>query len=156
MEVSIRPLKIEDAYTSVKWRNDPEVFKYTGNVYDHEITLANELAWIKKVTQAKDEYRCAILVDNKYVGNIYLTNIHDGVATYHIFLGEKNIWGKGIAKQASLLILKYAFESLHLSLVELHVRIKNERAIELYKRVGFTEISRSEEWVHMIISKDSF
>lgn len=155
MEVSIRPLKIEDAYTSVKWRNDPDVFKYTGNIYDHEITLESELSWIKKVMQTKDEYRCAILADSKYVGNIYLTNIHDGVATYHIFLGEKNVWGKGIAKQASLLILKYAFESLHLDVVELHVRIKNERAIELYKCVGFTEISRSEEWVHMIISKDS-
>lgn len=156
MEVSIRPLKIEDAYTSVKWRNDPDVFKYTGNIYDHEITLESELSWIKKVIQAKDEYRCAILADSKYVGNIYLTNIHDGVATYHIFLGEKDVWGKGIAKQASLLILKYAFESLHLDVVELRVRIKNERAIELYKRVGFTEISRSEEWAHMIISRDSF
>lgn len=26
MEVSIRPLMMEDAYTSVKWRNDSEVF----------------------------------------------------------------------------------------------------------------------------------
>lgn len=25
MEVSIRPLMMEDAYTSVKWRNDSEV-----------------------------------------------------------------------------------------------------------------------------------
>ena len=33
MKVTIRPLVESDAYTSVKWRNDPEVFKYTGNTY---------------------------------------------------------------------------------------------------------------------------
>ena len=30
MYVTIRPLQVEDAYTSVKWRNDTDVFKYTG------------------------------------------------------------------------------------------------------------------------------
>lgn len=154
MEVSIRPLKIEDAYISVKWRNDPIVFKYTGNIYDHKITLESELSWIKKVTKAKDEYRCAILVDGKYVGNIYLTNIHSGVGTYHIFLGEKDYWGKGVAKRASILLLQYAFDFLNLNLVELHVRIINERAIKLYKHLGFHEISRNEEWIYMVITKD--
>ena len=156
MEVSIRPLEIEDAYTSVKWRNDPEVFKYTGNTYNHEITVQDELAWIKKVTQSKDEYRCAILANGQYVGNIYLTNIHNGSAVYHIFLGEKSIWGKGVAKQASLLMLEYAFNSLRLESVELKVRIKNRRAIYLYKSIGFYEISCNEEWMHMIINDNSF
>lgn len=153
MEVSIRPLKIEDAYTSVKWRNDPEVFKYTGNTYNHEITIQDELLWIKKVIQAKDEYRCAILLGNQYVGNIYLTNICNASAIYHIFLGEKNVWGKGVARQASQLILMYAFNSLDLNSVELHVKMKNERARELYKRIGFQETFRDEEWVHMVITK---
>lgn len=111
MEVSIRPLMMEDAYTSVKWRNDSEVFKYTGNTYNHEITIQDELSWIKNVIQAENEYRCAIIVDNQYVGNIYLTNIGNGSAVYHIFLGEKSIWGKGVARRASQLILKYAFDS---------------------------------------------
>ena len=71
MEVSIRPLMMEDAYTSVKWRNDSEVFKYTGNTYNHEITIQDELSRIKHVIQAENEYRCAIIVDNQYVGNIY-------------------------------------------------------------------------------------
>lgn len=156
MEVVIRPLEIEDAYTSVKWRNDPEVFKYTGNTYDHEITLQDELSWIKRVTQAADEYRCAILADRQYVGNIYLTGIHEGTAVYHIFLGEKSVWGKGVAKQASRLILKHAFDVLGLDSVKLHVRLKNERAVKLYTKLGFREVSRDEEWMHMVISKGNF
>lgn len=154
MEVSIRPLMMEDAYTSVKWRNDSEVFKYTGNTYNHGITIQDELSWIKNVIQAENEYRCAIIVDNQYVGNIYLTNIGNGSAVYHIFLGEKSIWGKGVARRASQLILKYAFDSLNLNKVELNVKMKNERAIELYKRIGFQEYSHDEKWIHMIIVKE--
>ncbi len=30
MQVAIRPLQESDAYTSYKWRNDDEVFKFTG------------------------------------------------------------------------------------------------------------------------------
>lgn len=151
MEVTIRPLVVHDAYTSVKWRNDPEVFKYTGNVYNHQIRIEDELKWIEKVIAAKDEYRCAIIADGKYVGNIYLTNINQGSATYHIFIGEKDYWGKGIAKQASVLILKYAFSILHLKSVLLHVRINNVRAANLYNKLGFKEISRDGEWIHMKI-----
>ena len=104
MNVTIRPLVEEDAYTSVKWRNDPEVFKFTGNTYKTKITIDNELEWIRKVIANTNDYRCAILVDEVYVGNIYLTDIQEGKAHYHIFIGNKNYWGKGVAKKASLLI----------------------------------------------------
>lgn len=43
MDVSLRKLERNDSYISYKWRNDPEVFKYTGTVIDHEITLETEL-----------------------------------------------------------------------------------------------------------------
>lgn len=64
MKVTIRPLVESDAYTSVKWRNDPEVFKYTGNTYKNEIKIENELEWIRKVTASPTDYRCAILADD--------------------------------------------------------------------------------------------
>jgi len=135
MKVEIRTLQEKDAYTSYKWRNDSEVFKYTGNTYDHEILLDTELAWIKRVIQNKDEYRCAIEADGKYVGNIYLTGIGDGSAEYQIFIGEKDYWGKGVAKQASFLIIRYAFEILKLNEVTLKVKASNVNARNLYDRL---------------------
>lgn len=149
MEIKIRPLILEDAYTSVKWRNDDEVFRYTGNRYAHEITLQSELEWIKKVICNPNEYRCAIIVDNIYVGNIYLTDITTMDATYHIFIGEKSYWGKGVAKKASLLILNYALEHLHLSYVNLKVRVENKTAIGLYKSLGFESINSDSEFITM-------
>ena len=151
MKVTIRPLIEEDAYTSVKWRNDPEVFKYTGNTYKHEIKIENELEWIRKVMANPHDYRCAILADGLYVGNIYLTDIHDGTAHYHIFIGDKNYWGKGIAKQASLLILDYGFRVLKLKEIQLRVRKENVSAYNLYLKLGFKEVKQEGEWTSMII-----
>lgn len=99
MNVTIRPLVEEDAYTSVNWRNDSEVFKFTGNTYKTKITIDNELEWIRKVIANTNDYRCAILVDDVYVGNIYLTDIQDGKAHYHVFIGNKTIGERALRKR---------------------------------------------------------
>ena len=152
MKVTIRPLLEQDAYISVKWRNDPEVFKYTGNTYKNEITLETELNWIRKVITNKNEYRCAILADDIYVGNIYLTDITSEFAQYHIFIGNKDYWGKGVAKKASELILNHAFNKLNLSFVFLRVKKQNVAAVHLYKKLGFVEKKEDGDWIDMIAS----
>ena len=144
MEVTIRPLRIEDAYTSYKWRNDPEVFKYTGTTYSDIITLETELNWIKKVIAKTDDFRCAILADNVYVGNIYLTNIKNGEGEFHIFIGNKEYWGKGIAGKATKLIIQYGFERLKLTSIFLYVKKENTIAIKLYNSLGFIVEEKSD------------
>ncbi len=157
MEIKIRPLRIEDAYTSVRWRNDKDVFKYTGNTYDHEITLESELEWIKRVIAKKDDYRCAILADEVYVGNIYLTDItEDGTAKYHIFIGNKDYWGKGVARKASELILNYAFGVLGLESVNLKVHKENIAALSLYRKLGFQEKNSDSKFLCMELPNKSF
>ena len=153
MQVKIRPLQEQDAYTSVKWRNDPEVFKYTGNTYDHEITIDSELAWIRQVMANHNDYRCAILADGVYVGNIYLTDINAETAEYHIFIGNKNYWGKGVAKQASCLLLDHAFITLNLKYIHLRVRKENDAAVKLYKRLGFCVEKEDDNWLFMSITR---
>lgn len=154
--VTIRPLVVEDAKTSYKWRNDRDVFRYTGNTYNSEISYDTELEWIKKVILNKNEYRCAIVVDDLYVGNIYLTNIDEDSAEYQIFIGDKNYWGKGVAKQASLQILAYAFEILKITSVYLNVNDKNEKAIHLYESIGFIIEKESDGWIRMVITPNTF
>lgn len=152
MNVNIRPLQEQDAYTSVKWRNDPEVFKYTGNTYKNEITLDTELNWIRKVITNENEYRCAILADNVYVGNIYLTDITEVSAHYHIFIGNKDYWGKGVAKEASKLILQHAFQILKLKNVFLRVKKQNAAAYHLYCKLGFVAENDDGEWIEMKVN----
>ncbi len=155
MKIKIRPLRIEDAYTSVRWRNDSEVFKYTGNTYDHEITIKSKLGWIKRVLAKKDDYRCAILADGVYVGNIYLTDISQGAAQYHIFIGNKEYWGKGVARKASELILNYAFTVIGLDTVQLKVHKENKAALSLYHKLGFQGKTSDSKFISMELSNMS-
>lgn len=157
MQIEIRPLQESDAYTSVIWRNDKDVFKYTSNVYDCIITIESELNWIKGAIANNEigkDYRCAILADGLYVGNIYLTDIDEETAHYHIFIGEKKYWGKGVARAASKLILEYAFDELKLKEVLLRVNKLNTAAYSLYQNLGFVETEEIDGWISMKKIKD--
>jgi len=139
--VLIRPLREEDAQISCSWRNDPEVWIYTGNRPNRFITPEIEVEWIKNVLAEKYSYRFAILADNKYVGNIQITNVVSEEGEYHIFIGEKDYWGKGIATLATWQLLRYAKERLNLKRVYLVVNPQNTPAIRVYEKCGFVRVS---------------
>lgn len=139
MEIKIRPLEEKDAYTSVKWRNIPDLWIHTTFKATREITIEDELTWIKKVTSDPSDARFAITADGVYVGNIYLTGIQDGVGEYHIFIGEKEYWGKGIARQASVQLIEYA-KQRGLKGIYLEVKEDNAGAYHLYETLGFKKI----------------
>lgn len=149
----IRPLTVEDAMISYKWRNDPEVWKFTGNKPDHLISYEDELHWIIETLSRNNEKRFAIIADDYYVGNVQLTDIKRDQATYHIFIGDKLFWGKGVAYEATKLIISYAFETLKLKAVTLKVIKEHERAINLYIKVGFRKIYLDGDFLTMTISR---
>lgn len=139
-KVLIRPLTIEDAETSFRWRNNPEIWEYTGNKPSREITPEIEKDWLQNSLCDKTAARFAIMVDDTYVGNIQLTDINNETAQYHIFIGEKDYWGKGIAKLATSQILRYANNCLRLNKVFLKVNPLNISAIKLYCNCGFVKL----------------
>jgi len=140
-DIYIRPLKIEDAEISYKWRNNPAVWELTGSKPDKYISLDMELAWMKGVLSRKSERRFAICIANnhKYVGNVQLTNIQGRSAEFHIFIGLPEYWGRGIGSAATRQLLKYAFSILTLDAVYLWVNKKNDRAIQIYEKNGFVK-----------------
>jgi RimJ/RimL family protein N-acetyltransferase/glycosyltransferase involved in cell wall biosynthesis len=142
-KVLIRPLTIEDASTSYHWRNDGEVWKYTGNRPNIHITEEVEKNWIVDKLSETNSKRFAIEVDNIYVGNIQLTSITKSDAEFHIFIGNKDYWGKGVAYSAIQQILRYAEYILKLDKVYLKVNPEHEKAIKLYERCGFIKIDNN-------------
>ena len=150
MNISIRTLREKDAEISVKWRNIPDIWTHTTFKADREITLQDERNWIQKVINEETSARFAIMVDDVYVGNIYITNIDNEGGEYHIFIGDKNYWGKGVASAASRLILDYAKEVLQLKYIDLHVKKDNQAAFHIYEKLGFKPTGKSrDEFVSM-------
>jgi len=148
MQVEIRPLEEKDALISYKWRNNPLIWKYTGNRPDKTITPEIELDWIRKVLKNENEKRFAIIADSTYVGNVYLTNVENHTASFHIFIGEPDYWGKGVATIVLDKIISYS-NKIHLSKLILKVHQDNIPAQKLYKKAGFVETSRADDRISM-------
>ena len=72
------------------------------------------------------------------VGLIGLLNIDrkNLKAEYYIVIGEKDYRGLGIAKRASLKLLKYAFEELKLNKIYLYTEVDNVSAQKMFEKVG--------------------
>lgn len=147
MNVTIRPLQESDAYTSWRWRNDPEVFRNRGNRYGSYVTLQNELDWIHTVLSRQNEYRFAIIADGCYIGNTYLTDVEAGEGTIGIFIGNKNCWNKQVGFKAYMLLLDYAFTNLQLQSVRSTVRNENHASNRLHKKTGFKPIGQDDEFI---------
>ncbi|WP_179123794.1 GNAT family N-acetyltransferase [Paraliobacillus ryukyuensis] len=52
---------------------------------------------------------------------------------------QKQYWGKGIAKSMLTQLIEWAKDNQQIRKINLEVRADNDRAIQLYKRVGFRE-----------------
>lgn len=154
-KIYIRPLQHDDAKVSYNWRNDRRIWEHTGSRPNQKITLSMELDWIKGILTKTSEKRFAICISStdEYVGNVQLTDIKNGQAEFHIFIGEPAYWGKGLGEKATTMILELAFDKLNLKRIYLFVSKDNIGAIKLYKKTGFDIEAEYDSQYRMAIEK---
>ena len=74
------------------------------------------------------------------VGQVSLYNIawaEERAEFGRLMIGDPQARGKGLAKQATQLLLDMAFDQLHLNEVYLEVLEGNQSAIAIYRQCGF-------------------
>jgi RimJ/RimL family protein N-acetyltransferase len=131
-----------------RWYSDPDVARLTryqdGPMRQDEI----ERFFTARVV-GPDSLALAVHIrdSNRLIGTCAFSQLDgdNGSALYHITIGEKDAWGRGYGTDATQLMLRHAFESLHLHRVALSVFEFNERAIRAYLRCGFVVEGRSRE-----------
>jgi len=148
-EIYLRALKIEDARISYRWRNDPEIWKNTGSAPDRFVTEEMETEWLRKtlVDNSIRRYAICLRADDRYIGNVYLSDMANGSAEEQIFIGDSAFWGHGIGTAARAALCKIASTELGLTRIESRIRTRNIASIKSVLKLGFTEMSRDEEWV---------
>lgn len=139
MKVTIRQFERTDIPKKVAWINNPENNQFLH--YDIPICVENTEKWYDSHKGEETRYDAVIEVDGFPVGTIGLLSIDhkNSKAEYYIAMGETAYKGKGVAKEASRLILMYAFEELGLNRVYLFTESENIAAQKLFERVGFVK-----------------
>jgi [ribosomal protein S5]-alanine N-acetyltransferase len=138
-KVYLRPLGLEDAAALTTWLNDPEVTRHL--LIYRPLTRMAEEAFLRKISESETDVGLGIVVreTEQFLGGLGLHqfDFRNRHAQFGIFLGEKSAWGKGYGTEATRLMVRYAFATLNLNRVWLHVYEYNERALRVYEKVGF-------------------
>jgi len=150
-EIYLRPLQLDDAKISYKWRNNPEIWKNTGSAPDREITEEMEMAWMRKVLADSSTKRFAICLkaNDRYIGNAYLSDIVNGTAEEQIFIGETELWGNGIGTRARAILYDVASAQFGIRRIVTNIRIRNIASLKSVSKLGFVEVAHDEEWVKL-------
>jgi RimJ/RimL family protein N-acetyltransferase len=158
--VQLRRVEPDDYPSIQAWQNDPEVFYWM----DYERAFSLDDIRRSEERACDEGHPFAIVAEGRAVGRIGLNNFRsrDGMASLYIFVGDRDVRGKGYGIDALMTLIAYGFDVLNLRKIELWTLAHNERAIHMYKSAGFVEDARIPErsykedrWAdHLVMSID--
>jgi len=96
--------------------------------------------WLKK---SKDQHNVVFVICSKKTDELLgITSLEridwiGRMATFYIAIASEKDWSKGFGSEVTRLMTDYAFNTLNLKRIQLHVSVDNERAVKVYKSAGF-------------------
>lgn len=141
MGYKLREIERLDLICINKWRNDPVVIDLLRSPFRYINSDVDEDWYSDYINGRKNNIRLVIVdeANDAVVGAVYLTDI-DWVARsaeFSVWVGDRSAQGNGAGKYATLSMLKHGFDDVGLNRVYLQVLVDNERALKLYRSVGF-------------------
>lgn len=136
-------------YLSKEWLSDGELnhLIHAGKLPSDE----ERLEWFDSLPNRADYLIWGIDYNGQPIGVSGLKRIANKQAEYWGYIGEKTFWGKGLGKKMMKEVINKAIE-LNLETLWLRVRKYNQRAINLYKKIGFIIDIDEPETYHMTLS----
>ena len=145
---TLRPPEPKDCQALYIFKNDPDLASLLGG-FHAGYSMADLADWIEFHRKRKDEI-IRVIADpesDDCIGHVGLYNIDYRVrsAEFAIMIGAANLWGKGLGRLITDFVVKWGFRELNLNRVHLSVLQTNERAIKLYRSLGFSEEGRQRD-----------
>jgi len=145
--VRLRAYEPEDVETLYRWYNDADVRTHLQMRYP--LSRADETAWVERAkTVSYDACELAVeTLEGRLIGGVSLRTKGPEVrcAELGIALGDKTLWGQGYGTDTMRLICALGFQQLDLHRIELWVHAGNERAMHVYRRLGFVHEGTARE-----------
>ena len=138
-KVTLRPMTDDDAPHLMRWGSDPSFRHYQWGQKPGRFEEKNARAWIERMSREGDSACWVIEHESQPIGFANYRDFHPKgkSAEIGIGIGEPDIWGKHLGRDALDTLVRYLFEQLGLHRVGLAVVGFNDRAISMYKAVGF-------------------
>lgn len=142
-KIRIRAVELADAGTFFKWSSD---YDDESDRFCDEIHFPRSYASMMASVESKskkepcnDEFKW--IIENQEgisVGCINTFNCNKRVGTFSYGLGiTREYWGKGYAKDAIKIVLKYYFRELRYQKVTVYIYSFNEKSMKLHESLGF-------------------
>ena len=137
--VALRPMTVADLPHLMRWGSDSEFRWYQWGMRPGVFEEENARSWIEHLT--RDGESGAWVIEHAGAG-VGFANFRDlkpkaRSCEIGIGIGEPGLWGKQLGREALKLELEYLQKELGLHRIGLSVVAHNDRAIWMYKSVGF-------------------
>lgn len=151
----------------IEWLNNPEINKYLEAKYTVWSHL-NATNYVQSFRDNREKYLFGIytLEGDKYIGNgsISSVNYNTEVFEFALFVGDKTYWGKKVASEVTLLLLRFGFDNLKLRKVFGGAYSNQIASRFTLKKIGFIQeailkdryMFEGEPIDHVIYSLDRF
>lgn len=152
-KIILRLLQKEDLPQTLAWRNRPEIRKWFLN--SEILSEEKHYAWFKRYRELDTDFIFIILAKElgaMPVGQVSLYNIDWDTSTAEfgrLMIGKPEGQGKGLAKEATQVILSTGFRVFKLNRIYLEVFQENEVAQKIYRDMGFREIGNVNKIIRM-------
>lgn len=133
--IRLRAFEPEDLPSLHRWLNDPDAIRYVGRI---PRSLEDTVRHVERKKANGDLLMAVETAGGHLAGWVFLQNIEyeHGRAGIGILLAPE-FRGQGVGEQAMRQMLRLAFRQLRLNRVYLTTRGFNDRAIRLYRKLGF-------------------
>ncbi|XP_058798369.1 alpha/beta-tubulin-N-acetyltransferase 9 isoform X2 [Phymastichus coffea] len=123
-----------------EWMKSEELQQLTAS---EPLTLEDEYKMQK--SWFEDEDKCTFIILNKSLYEETLNEIDAMIETCHR--------GKGYGWESAILMLRYGIENLNVIKYLAKISISNEKSINMFRKLGFEEVSRSDIFKEFTLQK---
>lgn len=145
--IRLRPVGLDDVDIAMPWYQDMEVLKYTAGIernipYDRE-TVKSMYHYLMNIGE------CYIIEVKEKSSWIPVGDVTLSEETIPIVIGKKEYWGRGIAKQVLLYLIRRAKDIGYTRIRAKEIYDYNYRSLNLFNSLGFTEVRKTEHGIEM-------
>lgn len=155
-EIELIPLREEFLLETLLWRNRSEIRRWFKSA--DELSFDQHQNWFHDYYLKKQDDFVFLVRDRvtgAHVGqvSIYRVDHAEKKAEVGRFIGAPAYQGKGYIRKACIELISFAFNVMGLTQLQLEVLCENERAIALYKSLGFSEVNDCEGLKRMLLTR---